>query len=59
MEKERKEEREGRSSRKVGSKGVENERKEGRKEGREEILNRMKTCGLPQETIDAIMNQER
>ena len=35
-------------------KGVE----EGRNQEREEVLNRMKAFGLPQETIDAIMKQE-
>ena len=39
--------------------GMEKGMEKGLEKGREEILNRMKSYGLPQETIDAIMNQER
>lgn len=42
--------------------GMERGREEGREEGRnqerEDVLNRMKALGLPQETIDAILKQE-
>jgi len=42
--------------------GMERGREEGREEGRnqerEDVLNRMKAFGLPQETIDAIMKQD-
>ena len=42
--------------------GMERGREEGREKGRnqerEDVLNRMKALGLPQETIDAILKQE-